>query len=437
MDSLTVEGGITGNGGLTITNGNVLFTENLTVEGGITGDGGLTITNGNVLFTENLTVEGGITGDGGLTITNGNVLFTENLTVEGGITGDGGLTITNGNVLFMDSLTVDGNLDVSGSITGDISISDLTVNDNLTVSGSINCAASSNYVTTSISNNGITFCRNLDGNNEFDIVAITEYAENMADTLPILNIFTSYTEVESSLQTNGEDTSNNPNYTLPIVSMNDTTVTVNGAVTCAGTSNYGSTNIGGAGLTFCRNITNGNDEFDIVAINDYGPASTDKLEILNIYTSYTGISSATDPNSTYTPPIVSMNDTTVTVNGDVTISKNLNVTGSITGSNPAIYSFYFSQNETFSVGEIESNNSVSFPYNPTLLNNWDINCVFPQCTLICTSGASIKALSLTQVASTTNPGTFDINISFTFYVYNPITSTTITGVYVTLFYQPT
>ena len=198
---LTVEGGITGNDGLTITNGPVLFMDGLTVENGITGSGGLSMS-GDSSFANSLTVEGGITGNDGLTITNGPVFIQDNLIVEGGITGGNGINIVGGT-------------DNTNSIYIGNDSANLTINNSgITING-INLAESlsiqqvqdfpdtgynSNYILPAAVNNvnfntqyatPLSFIVSPNGNNSTIIIPITGAAciLNIGNTVPSDNVF--------------------------------------------------------------------------------------------------------------------------------------------------------------------------------------------------------------------------------------------------------
>jgi len=93
-------------------------------------------------------------------------------------------------------------------------------------------------------------------------------------------------------------------------SVNGTSLTVPGDITCAASSNSGTDTIDTTGLTVTRNKSNGSNEFDFVAIN---PTTVNGM---NFYVSQTEVISTTLPK-------LAISTSGVTVNGDL-ILKNSN-----------------------------------------------------------------------------------------------------------------
>lgn len=155
-DDLTVLGLITGDGGatfkngLSVTTGNVLFSNNLTVSGlssfttssfsGLASFGnGLSVTGGNVLLANNLTVtgsstmNGAVSFNGGLNVPTGDVGITNKLTVTG-------LATFNGNLINNGTATLNSGLNVpigDVGITNKLTVGGLSALQNVTASGSV------------------------------------------------------------------------------------------------------------------------------------------------------------------------------------------------------------------------------------------------------------------------------------------------------------
>ena len=171
-----------------------------------------------------------------------------------------------------------------------------------------------------------------------------------------------------------------------------TTITCAGALTCASLGNYGLGIIlpgaNDGSLTFCRNLTNGLDEFDIVAINNLIPDSTTN-PCLNIYTStgdsgiqgkgYTGAGSDTSP-------IVSIGTTSVNVNGTINCAL-------YTGG---LYTFSVTQGGTAPASGSDTLGTLTYsltvPYNP--VKDWDPADVIVQCTPTCDYGVAIYSIGV-------------------------------------------
>ena len=189
-----------------------------------------------------------------------------------------------------------------------LSIGDTGNTGNISYGGVSKSCYSSNLSTATLSEPGLYFGRNLGGDNEFNMVALTD-----GDTGPLLNIYASYQNINGIGVTGASDP------ILSLIKLNpnpsQNLLEIDGAVSC-GQANYGSRTIDENGLYFCRNITSGQSEYDVVSVNKSNPGGT----ILNIYTSYSSVSGM-GFTGVGTLPLVSMNETRVAINGDVGASQ--------------------------------------------------------------------------------------------------------------------
>jgi len=233
---------------------------------------------------------------------------------------------------------------------------------NINYGGISKSCYSSSLSSSTLTEEGLYFGRNLLGNNEFNMVAISTYSGGMTSIPGATSITnTGFQEMLSIYASNGQVSGNTgiPGNVGPFVSLRQNFIdgitaqqngiinnlaTINGAV-CCGEANYGYESITESGLYFCRNLTGAYNEYDIVAINNYNPSA-----ILNIYTSGTGI---TGHNSEVTGsiPLVSMNETEVNITGNMSANQ--------------VQCSSFSQNDLLTFSVTQGNTaSVSYP-NPT------------------------------------------------------------------------
>ena len=117
----------------------------------------------------------------------------------------------------------------------------------------------------------------------------------------------------------------------PVTTINSE-LTVGGAISMycgsTGNANYGGTTLlSESGLYFCRNLSGGNNEIDMVAINNYNYVANSDIPVLSIYISNVEILSPSAQTSTidYVEPLITM-----LANYTVTINGYLVVTGSVT-----------------------------------------------------------------------------------------------------------
>jgi len=193
----------------------------------------------------------------------------------------------------------------TGTPIPSLSIGSSLYNNNVKYGGVSQTCYNSNLQSATLSNQGLYFGRNLAGEQEYNIVA-TSSSNGIAgqpSKQQMLGIYTSTTDTYGS---------SNADYIEPVVSLNqnylpvqgpsypgyiNNLTAINSAVVC-GQANYGYEIITEDGLYFCRNITGGNNEYDIVAVNTYAPGND--LASLNIYTSRSGITGTHSGNSGYT-----------------------------------------------------------------------------------------------------------------------------------------
>jgi len=129
-------------------------------------------------------------------------------------------------------------------------------------------------------------------------VASSSTFSSSTSGVSIASITVGVPESSTTLTSNGNDS----------LVVNGGTGPINcGALYC-GNANFSGVETTATGLTFCRNISNGNNELDIVVIN---PSTS---TILNIYTSNSEINGGSTPGP-YTNPIVSITLTSVSIDG--------------------------------------------------------------------------------------------------------------------------
>ena len=198
------------------------------------------------------------------------------------------------------------NITATGNLTVD---SNATVTNNLTVNGTLTAKTFASEV-------------NLD-NVACDNITVS-------DTVTCDNITVSDTLTIGPNSITGASSNAYAGY--PVTTINSE-LTVGGAISmyCGSTNNanYGGTTLlSESGLYFCRNLSGGNNEIDMVAINNYNySASNSTAPVLNIYISNVEILSPGAQTSTigYVEPLITM-----LANYTVTINGYLVVTGSVT-----------------------------------------------------------------------------------------------------------
>lgn len=209
-------------------------------------DKNLSITKKNVTVNNDLTVNGTLTAKAYATETTFDNIACDDITASG--------TITSGAITSSGMVTA-GQISTSGAITssGTVTAGEISTSGTIT-SGAINCDGAliasggeivlvqngaSNYGASTFSTGGLYIGANMtSGYAEMDIIAVNSYmGANGGPTTPILNIYTSNTEVVSAGAQNGSTLA----YTYPIVSISESEVIigsdggnlqVNGTVQC-------------------------------------------------------------------------------------------------------------------------------------------------------------------------------------------------------------
>lgn len=260
----------------------------------------------------------------------------------------------------------------SSTFSSSVNGTSLTVPE-ISVSGDIKCAATSNSGVDTFNTAGLTITRNMsNGENEFDFVAInptTEYG---------MSFYVSNTEVD--------------NASIPALSITTvgtitagvmTSSNANGFIDIGVVGNVGATTYDtNSTLTITRNVTDGDNEFDFIAINS---TTTNGM---NFYASNTEVNNASKPSLTVTTTGISA----PTYSGGI-------LSGQYTPSNVIIAG---NSSSTITIPSIQ--------FNP--FTGWNPLTTYPQITLTSEfGGIGINSLGVT------NNG--DETADIIFIAYNP------------------
>jgi hypothetical protein len=263
----------------------------------------------------------------------------------------------------------------TSSFSASVDGTSLTVPE-ISVSGDIKCAVSSNSGTTAFNTPGLTITRNVSNSgNEFDFVAMNQ------TTLNGMNFYV------------GQPTTNPVNSTtLPKLAIESSGTTTTGVMTSSNIGGF--IDIGVVGnvgattydtdstLTITRNLSDGDNEFDFIAINS---TTTNGM---NFYASQSEVNNASKPSLTVTTTGISA----PTYSGGILSGQYFPPTVVIGGNSSSLITI------------------PSIPFNP--FTGWSAATIYPQITLISEfGGIGINSLGVTN----NGDGTADIIMN----AYNP------------------